>query len=165
MNQPHLVATGIQLSPDNYFLIVDWYVISGGGNAVYALNALFCAHWAFKVDFFSIAAILQLPRSNLFGKKTDVFDSVAFVGFRCQKWPIISAVFLQLDYSMMFLLFHYSNFVLCRPMAIQIVWAFANHCNNLSSVISPCTRKLHFRSAHGTTPFKGRSTLCVKSWA
>ena len=53
MNQPHLVATGKQLSPDNYFLIVDWYVISGGENAVYALNALFCAHWAFKVDYFS----------------------------------------------------------------------------------------------------------------
>ena len=53
MNQPHLVATGKQLSPDNYFLIVDWYVISGGGNAVYALNALFCSHWAFEVDYFS----------------------------------------------------------------------------------------------------------------
>ena len=44
ISQPHLVATGKQLSPDKYFLIVDSYIISLCGNAVYALNALFCAH-------------------------------------------------------------------------------------------------------------------------
>ena len=52
MSQLHLVATGKQLSPDNYFLIVDAYVISVGRDAVYALNALFCAHWAFNVNYF-----------------------------------------------------------------------------------------------------------------
>ena len=52
MSQPHLSATGKQLSPDNYFLIVDSYILSICGNAVYALNALFCAHWAFNVDYF-----------------------------------------------------------------------------------------------------------------
>ena len=45
------MATGKQ-SPDNYFLIVDSYIISVCGNAVYVLNVLFCAHWAFSVDYF-----------------------------------------------------------------------------------------------------------------
>ena len=53
MSQPHIVATGKQQNPDNYFLIVDCNVKSVGGNAVYALNALFCAPRAFKVDYFS----------------------------------------------------------------------------------------------------------------
>ena len=47
--------------------------------------------------------------------------------------PKISAVFLQLDYSVMFLMFRYSNFVLpiSRPVTIgdQIVWAFVKHYN------------------------------------
>ena len=113
MSQPHLVATGKQLSPDNRFLIVDSYIISLCGNAVYALNALFCAHWAFNVDYFPrLHPFYNFLGSNLFGKKTDVLNSVAFVGFRCQKCLLILAVFLQLDYSVMFLMFHYSNFVL-----------------------------------------------------
>ena len=86
---------------------MDSYTISVCGNAVYALNALFCAHWAFNVDYFSrLQPFYNFIKVNLFGKKTDVFD---FVDFGCQKCLFILAVFLQLDYSLMF---HYSNFVL-----------------------------------------------------
>ena len=164
MSQP---ATGKQLSPDNYFLIVDSYIISVCGNAVYALNALFCAHWAFKVDnfprlqpFYNFLEVICLAKKTMCSILSLLSALVAKSD--CLFW----LYFLQLDYSLMFLMFH-SNFMLSKPVTIrdQIVWAFANHCNNLSSLISPCTRKRHFRSARRTTLFKDRSTLCVKSWA
>ena len=47
------MATGRQLNLDGFFLIVDSCVVLIGVDAIYALNALFCAHWAFNVECFS----------------------------------------------------------------------------------------------------------------
>ena len=52
MRQPHLIATGRNLNPDNFFLILDCHAIAIGSNAIHALNILFCAHWILNVSYF-----------------------------------------------------------------------------------------------------------------